>query len=50
MGLTNNPYILNQINKLGKDYGEVTDEDIYNIIRKLLNFSSGNAYLNGLQK
>ncbi|HAR4952990.1 TPA: SdrH family protein [Staphylococcus aureus] len=43
-----NPYILNQINKLGKDYGEVTDEDIYNIIRKQ-NFS-GNAYLNGLQQ
>ncbi|HCY3108890.1 TPA: hypothetical protein O1L06_002026 [Staphylococcus aureus] len=43
-----NPYVLNQINKLGKDYGEVTDEDIYNIIRKQ-NFS-GNAYLNGLQQ
>ncbi|HDM2291812.1 TPA: hypothetical protein PZK39_001439 [Staphylococcus aureus] len=43
-----NPYILNQINKLGKDYGEVTDEDIYNIIRKQ-NFS-GNEYLNGLQQ
>lgn len=43
-----NPYILNQINQLGKDYGEVTDEDIYNIIRKQ-NFS-GNAYLNGLQQ
>ncbi|HEJ8341684.1 TPA: hypothetical protein SMJ16_002451 [Staphylococcus aureus] len=43
-----NPYILNQINKLGKDYGEVTDEDIYNIIQKQ-NFS-GNAYLNGLQQ
>ncbi|HDY9574316.1 TPA: hypothetical protein RRN29_001914, partial [Staphylococcus argenteus] len=43
-----NPYILNQINKLGKDFGEVTDEDIYNIIRKQ-NFS-GNAYLNGLQQ
>lgn len=43
-----NPYILNQINKLGKDYGEVTDEDIYNIIRKQ-NFI-GNAYLNGLQQ
>ncbi|HGZ4164592.1 TPA: SdrH family protein [Staphylococcus aureus] len=43
-----NPYILNQINKLGKDYGEVTDKDIYNIIRKQ-NFS-GNAYLNGLQQ
>lgn len=43
-----NPYILNQINKLGKDYGEVIDEDIYNIIRKQ-NFS-GNAYLNGLQQ
>ncbi|HCQ3485689.1 TPA: hypothetical protein OH181_002434 [Staphylococcus aureus] len=43
-----NPYILNQINKLGKDYGEVTDEDIYNIIR-IQNFS-GNAYLNGLQQ
>ncbi|HDJ6108939.1 TPA: hypothetical protein PQ133_002292 [Staphylococcus aureus] len=43
-----NPYILKQINKLGKDYGEVTDEDIYNIIRKQ-NFS-GNAYLNGLQQ
>ncbi|HGZ9091247.1 TPA: SdrH family protein [Staphylococcus aureus] len=43
-----NPYILNQINKLGKDYGEVTYEDIYNIIRKQ-NFS-GNAYLNGLQQ
>lgn len=43
-----NPYILNQINKLGKDYGEVTDEDINNIIRKQ-NFS-GNAYLNGLQQ
>ncbi|EWB77726.1 SdrH family protein [Staphylococcus aureus] len=43
-----NPYILNQINKLGKDYGEVTDEAIYNIIRKQ-NFS-GNAYLNGLQQ
>ncbi|HDC8552839.1 TPA: hypothetical protein O9N46_002283 [Staphylococcus aureus] len=43
-----NPYILNQINKLGKYYGEVTDEDIYNIIRKQ-NFS-GNAYLNGLQQ
>ncbi|HED5943274.1 TPA: hypothetical protein R5T42_002612 [Staphylococcus aureus] len=43
-----NPYILNQINKLDKDYGEVTDEDIYNIIRKQ-NFS-GNAYLNGLQQ
>ncbi|MCJ8094685.1 SdrH family protein [Staphylococcus aureus] len=43
-----NPYILNRINKLGKDYGEVTDEDIYNIIRKQ-NFS-GNAYLNGLQQ
>ncbi|HHQ1592714.1 TPA: SdrH family protein [Staphylococcus aureus] len=43
-----NPYILNQINKLGKDYVEVTDEDIYNIIRKQ-NFS-GNAYLNGLQQ
>ncbi|CAC8883292.1 membrane anchored protein [Staphylococcus aureus] len=43
-----NPYILNQINKLGKDYGEVTDENIYNIIRKQ-NFS-GNAYLNGLQQ
>ncbi|CDR26393.1 SdrH family protein [Staphylococcus schweitzeri] len=43
-----NPYILNQINKLGKGYGEVTDEDIYNIIRKQ-NFS-GNAYLNGLQQ
>ncbi|WP_458625881.1 SdrH family protein [Staphylococcus aureus] len=43
-----NPYILNQINQLGKEYGEVTDEDIYNIIRKQ-NFS-GNAYLNGLQQ
>ncbi|WP_414077024.1 SdrH family protein [Staphylococcus aureus] len=43
-----NPYILNQINQLGKDYGEVTDEDIYNIICKQ-NFS-GNAYLNGLQQ
>lgn len=43
-----NPYILNQINKLGKEFGEVTDEDIYNIIRKQ-NFS-GNAYLNGLQQ
>ncbi|HGN7160765.1 TPA: SdrH family protein [Staphylococcus aureus] len=43
-----NPYILNQINQLGKGYGEVTDEDIYNIIRKQ-NFS-GNAYLNGLQQ
>lgn len=47
-GYKYNPYILNQINKLGKDYGEVTDEDIYNIIRKQ-NFS-GNAYLNGLQQ
>ncbi|HAR4777761.1 TPA: hypothetical protein I1T56_001977 [Staphylococcus aureus] len=43
-----NPYILNQINQLGKEFGEVTDEDIYNIIRKQ-NFS-GNAYLNGLQQ
>lgn len=43
-----NPYILNQINQSGKEYGEVTDEDIYNIIRKQ-NFS-GNAYLNGLQQ
>ena len=29
-----NPYILNQINQLGKNIGGVTDEDIYNIIRK----------------
>ncbi|HDA2715859.1 TPA: hypothetical protein O4646_002335 [Staphylococcus aureus] len=43
-----NPYILNQINQLGKEFGEVTDEDIYNIIRKQ-NFR-GNAYLNGLQQ
>ncbi len=43
-----NPYILNQINQLDKEFGEVTDEDIYNIIRKQ-NFS-GNAYLNGLQQ
>ncbi|SAN92151.1 membrane anchored protein [Staphylococcus aureus] len=43
-----NPYILNQINQLGKEFGEVTDEDIYNIIRKQ-NFT-GNAYLNGLQQ
>ena len=37
-GYKYNPYILNQINQLGKEYGEVTDEDIYNIIRKQ-NFS-----------
>lgn len=42
-----NPFIIEQVNKLGESGNQVSDQDLYALFRK--NFS-GNSYLNSLQR
>ena len=43
-----NPFIIEQVNKLGESGNQVSDQDLYALFRKQ-NFS-GNSYLNSLQR